>query len=124
MLPEQQPVRGRDRGEHGHQMGQMFAAAPVALYHVLDAMVRILAPLIPYTAEEVYAHLPGAKVDSVHLLTLVEAHPDWADEKLLARWERLLEIRGDAIAALTMYMKPLALPVFADFGLPPLLQTS
>ena len=31
---------------------------------------------------------------------------------------QILEIRGDAIAALTMYMKPLGPPLFADFGLP------
>ena len=31
---------------------------------------------------------------------------------------QILEIRGDAIAALTMYMKPLGPPLFADFDLP------
>jgi RNA polymerase sigma-70 factor, ECF subfamily len=31
---------------------------------------------------------------------------------------QILEIRGDAIAALTMYTKPLGPPLFADFGLP------
>src|SRR5262249_42136666 len=52
------------------------AAAPerrssqTALYHILDALVRILAPLLPYTADEIYIHLPGPRAQSVHLLEL------------------------------------------------------
>ncbi len=50
-------------------------SAQTALFIVLDALVRILAPLIPYTAEEVYAHMPGEKAASVHLLTFAAAAP-------------------------------------------------
>ncbi len=71
-----------------------------ALYHVLDALVRMLAPLIPYTADEVYAHLPGVRVESVHLLTLSAPNPQWADAGLQASWERLLKIRGEALKML------------------------
>ncbi len=75
-------------------------SAQTALYLVLDAMVRILAPLIPYTAEEVYSHMPGKNVASVHLLTFAEPHPEWADAKLVERWERLLKVRVEALKLL------------------------
>ena len=75
-------------------------SAQTALYNVLDSLVRILAVLIPFTADEVYAHMPGEKVASVHLLTLAPPHPEWADEQLLARWERLLAVRGEAMKLL------------------------
>jgi isoleucyl-tRNA synthetase len=75
-------------------------SAQTTLFIVLDTLVRILAPLIPFTAEEVYAHLPGAKLESVHLQTMNEAHPEWADGRLLARWERLLEVRGETLKLL------------------------
>jgi isoleucyl-tRNA synthetase len=63
-------------------------------------MVRILAVLIPFTADEVYAHMPGEKLTSVHLLTLAQPHPEWGDEQLLTKWERLLEVRGEAMKLL------------------------
>ena len=36
-------------------------SAQTALYHVLDALVRMLAALIPFTADEIYSHMPGEK---------------------------------------------------------------
>jgi isoleucyl-tRNA synthetase len=70
------------------------------LFIVLDTLLRMLAPLIPFTAEEVYAHLPGARLDSVHLLTMHPANPAWRDEALESRWQRLLQIRDEALKLL------------------------
>ena len=75
-------------------------SAQTALYLVLDAMVRILAPLIPYTAEEIYLHTPGEHAASVHLLKFAEPHSEWADPELGARWDRLLQVRGEALKLL------------------------
>jgi isoleucyl-tRNA synthetase len=62
--------------------------------------VRMLAPLIPFTADEVYLRLPGRAAESVHLLTLCEAKPQLADAALEARWERLLELREQILKLL------------------------
>jgi isoleucyl-tRNA synthetase len=75
-------------------------SAQTALYTVLDALVRMLAPLIPFTADEVYLRMPGKTADSVHLLTLCEATPHLADAALEARWERLLELREQTLKLL------------------------
>ncbi|HTY49141.1 MAG TPA: isoleucine--tRNA ligase [Steroidobacteraceae bacterium] len=54
------------------------------LHHVAHAMVRWLAPVLSFTAEEIWGHLPGAPGDSVFLATWHElpevlAHTvDWA----------------------------------------------
>ena len=71
-----------------------------ALWTVLDTLVRILAPLIPFTAEEIYAHMPGERASSVHLLTLHPANPEFADAALEARWERLLKVRTEVLKLL------------------------
>jgi isoleucyl-tRNA synthetase len=46
-------------------------AAQTAIYEILNALVRVLAPLLVFTAEEIWQHLPKAKADrslaSVHL---------------------------------------------------------
>ena len=36
----------------------------------------------------------------MHLLTLAPPHPEWADEQLIARWDRLLEVRTEALKLL------------------------
>jgi isoleucyl-tRNA synthetase len=75
-------------------------SAQTALHAMLDALVRILAPLIPFTADEVYQRLPGRAAESVHLLTLCQAEPQFADAALEARWERLLELREQILKLL------------------------
>jgi isoleucyl-tRNA synthetase len=80
-------------------------SAQTALYHLLDALVRMLAPLIPFTADEVYSFMPGVKRESVHMLELQAPAPEWEDAKLVARWERLLEIRDEALKLLEAMRK-------------------
>jgi isoleucyl-tRNA synthetase len=75
-------------------------SAQTALFHILDAIVRMLAPLIPFTAEEVYGYMPGARLESVHLTTMREPNPGWRDSELEARWERLMRVRDEALKLL------------------------
>jgi len=75
-------------------------SAQTALFNILDALVRMLAPLIPFTAEEVYAYLPGNRLESVHLTTMHPAKPSWRDEELEARWQQLLKVRDEALKLL------------------------
>ncbi len=80
-------------------------SAQTALFHLLDALVRMLAPLIPYTAEEVYEHMPARDSDSVHLLELQPEHPEWVDHSLTTRWDRLLKVRDEALKLLEAMRK-------------------
>jgi isoleucyl-tRNA synthetase len=75
-------------------------SAQTAMCHTLDALVRILAPLLPYTADEIYSYMPGQRAESVHLLELQPPQPDWADLELEERWKQLLGIRGAALKLL------------------------
>ena len=62
-------------------------SAQTAMYHVLEALVRWLAPILSFTAEDIWQHLPGAREDSVLLAEwyALPALPDEADEARLAR---------------------------------------
>ncbi|MFI5353013.1 MAG: isoleucine--tRNA ligase [Candidatus Binatales bacterium] len=75
-------------------------SAQTALFNLLDAMVRMLAPLMPFTADEIYSYFPGQRAASVHLLEFAPARPEWADADLEARWDRLLEVRNEALKLL------------------------
>jgi isoleucyl-tRNA synthetase len=75
-------------------------SAQTALYLMLDALVRMLVPLIPFTADEIYSYVPGRAANSVHLLKMAEADARFIDEVLETRWERLLEVRSHALKVL------------------------
>jgi isoleucyl-tRNA synthetase len=75
-------------------------SAQTALFHILDALVRMLAPLIPFTVEEVYSYIPGKKGESVHGLELQDQHPEWFKPDLERKWSDLLGIRHEALKLL------------------------
>ncbi|HEX8978295.1 MAG TPA: isoleucine--tRNA ligase [Parasulfuritortus sp.] len=67
-------------------------SAQTALWHILQTLVRLMAPVLSFTAEEIWALL--CKADSV-FLSVWHNLPTQADEEtLLARWNRLRELRG------------------------------
>jgi len=69
-------------------------SAQTAMYHIVEALVRWLAPILCYTAEEIWAELPGKRGDTVMLATWhdgLRALPEPDDER--PRWERILKVR-------------------------------
>ena len=40
-------------------------SAQTAMYHILESLVRWIAPVLSYTAEEIWALMPGERLDSV-----------------------------------------------------------
>jgi len=48
-------------------------SAQTALYHIVEALVRWLAPILSFTAEDIWKHIPGGRGDSVFLATWYEA---------------------------------------------------
>ena len=78
-------------------------AAQTTCARVLDALVRLMAPILTFTAEEVWDHLPGARearAPSVHLTDFPAVEAVWLDAGLEARWEILLRVRGEVARAL------------------------
>jgi isoleucyl-tRNA synthetase len=74
-----------------------------ALYGILNALVRALAPILPMTTDEVWQLMRRARwVDepSVHVAAWPAALVDRADEDLARRWQRFLEVRDQAMKAL------------------------
>jgi len=68
------------------------------LFEIVVAMTKLMAPVLSFTAEEIWRTLatqPGGSlgVDSVHLSTFPEVQPQWQDAALAQRWERLLGYR-------------------------------
>jgi isoleucyl-tRNA synthetase len=80
-------------------------SAQTALWHILDAFTRLLAPILPFTAEEVYyAMFEGRpeqdRAPSVHTLLFPKYEPAHDRDALLKEWERLAEVREPVLKAL------------------------
>ncbi|MFQ5893301.1 MAG: isoleucine--tRNA ligase, partial [Nitrospinota bacterium] len=77
-------------------------AAQTVLSEVLATMVRLMAPVLAYTADEVWHHLPEAarSAESVHLTALPEPEPAWQDEAVAATWDTLLAVRSEVTRGL------------------------
>ena len=76
-------------------------ASQTVCFEMLTALARLLAPILSFTADEVWGHIPGrGKPESVHLVTLPEERGEWVNERMAADWERLLEVRGEVSRAL------------------------
>ncbi|MDH3319131.1 MAG: isoleucine--tRNA ligase [Betaproteobacteria bacterium] len=70
-------------------------SAQTALWHVTHALVRLMAPILSFTAEEAWQTLPpGDPNDSVFLQTLHELPLIEDAPALLARWDRLRALRA------------------------------
>ena len=77
-------------------------SAQTVMSIILEGMVRIMAPILSFTAEEIWKYMPvGAKrEESVHMATLPVVKPEWLDESLAAKWETLLAVRGEVTKAI------------------------
>jgi isoleucyl-tRNA synthetase len=68
-------------------------SAQTALYHITQSLVRLMAPVLSFTAEELWQAFTGKTDDSVFFHTWYEV-PQPADASaLLAKWARLRELR-------------------------------
>jgi isoleucyl-tRNA synthetase len=77
----------------------MRRSTQTAMYLICDGLARLLAPILPVTADDLWRNLPGPRSQSIHL----EAFPSveaYLDPELLGEWERLLGVREQVNAAL------------------------
>jgi isoleucyl-tRNA synthetase len=72
--------------------GRPRRSAQTAMYHIAESMVRWLAPILSFTAEEVWGYLPGARAESVFHATWHELPAVPADA---IDWQALLALRAD-----------------------------
>lgn len=69
-------------------------SAQTAMYHIIEALVRWLAPILSFTAEEIWQHMPGKRSESVFLETWYEDLAELSGTKLdAAFWEHVIRVR-------------------------------
>ncbi|MEO7773515.1 MAG: isoleucine--tRNA ligase [Steroidobacteraceae bacterium] len=105
-------------------------SAQTAMYHILQSMTRWLAPILSFTAEEIWQQIPGRSADSVFLTTWYDLPATPAPS---LDWTALIALRGEVNkeleklreagsigapldAELDIYCLPDAYPRFAALG--------
>lgn len=69
-------------------------SAQTAMYHIIQAMVRWLAPITSFTAEEIWQSMPAGKETSVMLETWYSGLQAYAEaERERGRWQRIQAVR-------------------------------
>jgi isoleucyl-tRNA synthetase len=68
-------------------------SAQTALWHIAQSLVRLMAPMLSFTAEEAWQLLSGKADDSVFFQTLHAFPPSADGSALLSKWNRLRELR-------------------------------
>lgn len=91
----------KDRQYTGKRDGIPRRSAQTAMYHMMESLVRLMAPILSFTAEEIWQYMPGdaeKREASVFLVNKYYEFPEFELEKEMNEefWERVREIR-DAV---------------------------
>lgn len=86
----------KDRQYTSATKGLPRRSAQTAMFHIVEALVRWIAPILSFTAEEIWQHMPGKRSESIFLEKWYEI-PDIPEEKYeRAYWVWLMQVR-DAV---------------------------
>ena len=72
------------------------------LYELLQSLVVLVAPVLTFSSEEVWQHMPkrAGLPFSVQLAAWPVAKPQYLNTELEAKWDKLLELRSEVTKAL------------------------
>ncbi|MCB2183844.1 MAG: isoleucine--tRNA ligase [Desulfobulbaceae bacterium] len=72
-------------------------AAQTVLYEILDGLIRLMSPVLSFTAPEVWKNLPDApgREESVFMASFPALKDENLDEELNQVWERLGDVRAE-----------------------------
>jgi isoleucyl-tRNA synthetase len=75
-------------------------SAQTAMFVIADGLTRLLAPILPMTADELWRHLPGIPDPSVHLALFPDGVGRYRNADVVGRWNQLMRIRDEVNRAL------------------------
>ncbi|HSW35753.1 MAG TPA: isoleucine--tRNA ligase, partial [Candidatus Limnocylindrales bacterium] len=80
-------------------------SAQTALSIILEHLILLMAPILTFTAEELWQQRPGRQNPSVQLADWPGQNPIWADQELGRRWDVLFGVREEVTKALEQARK-------------------
>ncbi|MBF0342572.1 MAG: class I tRNA ligase family protein, partial [Magnetococcales bacterium] len=89
-------------------------SAQTVLAYILEAVTRLMAPILSFTAEEVWGRMSGDRSESVHLALFPEAESSWCDEDLANRWKTVRKVRAAVYRVLEIERREKRLGTFLE----------
>ncbi len=93
-------------------------SAQTAMFEILTTMVRLIAPVLSFTAEEIWQSLPRKeeRAESVHMADWPEAKTEHIDHLLDEKWKNRLALRSEVMKVLeeARRLKIIGHPLDAD----------
>ena len=80
-------------------------SAQTVMYEILSSLVRILAPMTCFTAEEIWKYMPhkdGENLESVMLEYYPEPNPEYDNNELALKWSKLIKIKEEVAKKLEL----------------------
>ena len=93
----------KDRLYCDSTQGNERRSAQTAIYYILSALTRLMAPILPFTAEEIWAtikHGKGSDASSVMLNQMPEHFDVKVNDDFVSKWDKIHTIRDDVNKAL------------------------
>ncbi|WP_457678809.1 isoleucine--tRNA ligase [Thermovibrio sp.] len=75
-----------------HPDSKKRRSSQTAIYRILSGLITLIAPILSFTAEEAYSHLPGKEKESVFL----EEFPplcEELDKEVLEKWNGIIKVK-------------------------------
>lgn len=85
----------KDRLYTGKATGLPRRSSQTALYLITEQLIRSIAPILSFLAEEAYQHFPGKEMESVFLTEFPKAKSEWMNSALIERWSWILSVRSE-----------------------------
>jgi isoleucyl-tRNA synthetase len=75
-------------------------SAQTAMYLMADGLTRLMAPILSFTADELWRFLPGKRQESVHVAVFPSSAElaRFQDDDLVNRWKQLVDVREQVLA--------------------------
>jgi isoleucyl-tRNA synthetase len=81
-------------------------SAQTALQEILEVLVRLMAPILSFTADEIWQSMRGqGRSPSVHMETFLPLKEEYKNAALAERWEHVLKVRKEVTRAIELERK-------------------
>ena len=85
------------------EKSELRRSAQTAMYHILSGLTRLIAPILCFTADEIWEHLPlrsGEDSTSAVFNSMPEKSGLVVTPEFTQKWEKIRTVRDDVLAAL------------------------
>ncbi|HVF92248.1 MAG TPA: isoleucine--tRNA ligase [Blastocatellia bacterium] len=69
-------------------------SAQTAIFDIVNKLATLVAPILAFTADEIWENIPGKREPSVHMAEFPSEETLGVDAELLDRWRRLSDVRS------------------------------